>query len=237
MGKARHSRGTQLLVSCEHASPHVPARFAPLFQDARPLLSTHRAFDQGALGVARALATAWECPLITGEVTRLLIDLNRSYGNRGLYSEFTRQLPRAEKRYLLERYYLPYRQRIFAAIAEPPSHAPVIHLSVHSFTPSLDGKVRNTEVGLLFDPARTRELRIAEALRTAFLRVCPTVRVRFNYPYRGTSDGLTQSLRGWLANERYAGIEVEFNQGCEALWRRRAFQTALARAWAEALAT
>ena len=33
----------------------------------------------------------------------------------------------------------------------------MIHLSSHSFTPELDGKVRKADIGLIYDPARQRE--------------------------------------------------------------------------------
>ena len=36
----------------------------------------------------------------------------------------------------------------------------VIHVSAHSFTPGLDGKVRTADVGLLYDPARPGEVRL-----------------------------------------------------------------------------
>ena len=37
------------------------------------------------------------------------------------------------------------------------------------------------------------------------------MKVRFNYPYKGTSDGLTTTLRKKFG-PRYVGIEIEINQ-------------------------
>jgi hypothetical protein len=48
----------------------------------------------------------------------------------------------------------------------------------------------------------SRELRISR----------PELRVRLNYPYRGTSDGLTTALRREHAAASYIGIEIEMNQ-------------------------
>ena len=36
--------------------------------------------------------------------------------------------------------------------------------------------------------------------------------MRRNYPYRGSSDGLTTTLRGLFADPDYLGIEIEVNQ-------------------------
>jgi hypothetical protein len=37
------------------------------------------------------------------------------------------------------------------------------------------------------------------------------MKVRFNYPYKGTSDGLTTTLRKKFGPQ-YVGIEIEINQ-------------------------
>jgi len=41
----------------------------------------------------------------------------------------------------------------------------VIHVAVHSFTPTLRGVRRNADVGLLYDPARPGELALARRWR------------------------------------------------------------------------
>jgi hypothetical protein len=40
----------------------------------------------------------------------------------------------------------------------------------------------------------------------------PMIRVRRNYPMRGTREGLTQSLRREFPPESYLGIELQMNQ-------------------------
>jgi len=88
----------------------------------------------------------------------------------------------------------------------------VLHLSVHSFTPAIDGRVRNADVGLLYDPARTAERRVCQQLQRALQSAHPELRVRRNYPYRGTADGFTTYLRRLFPDKQYAGIEIEINQ-------------------------
>jgi predicted N-formylglutamate amidohydrolase len=92
------------------------------------------------------------------------------------------------------------------------AHGQVIHLSSHSFTPELHGKVRDADIGLLYDPSRPGEVGFCECWRAA-LKVCaPGLKIRRNYPYAGKGDGLTAWFRQRLAPADYVGVELEINQ-------------------------
>jgi predicted N-formylglutamate amidohydrolase len=56
----------------------------------------------------------------------------------------------------------------------------VVRLSRLSFTPMLDGEVRDADVGLLFDPRHEAEARLCAAWQSALL--ARDLRVRRNYP-------------------------------------------------------
>jgi predicted N-formylglutamate amidohydrolase len=206
-----------LVVTCEHAGNRVPAEWRHLWRGRGPLLRSHRGWDPGALRLARAFGGR----LFFSTTTRLLVDLNRSIDNPAVFSEFTRKLPRADRLRILARHYLPYRVAATQAIE---AAMPVVHLSVHTFTPVLRGRVRPMDVGLLFDPARSGERTFCERWR-APLRAAGLV-VHFNAPYRGTSDGFATWLRGLFPERRYLGIELEVNQRHArrggAAWRRLA---------------
>ncbi len=168
---------------------------------------THRGYDIGALKIAKHLAEAFSAPLFYNEITRLLIDFNRSIGRKNQFSEFSRRLPKAEKNQLIESYYLPYRQNIEQTIRPL---LPVIHLSVHSFTPCLKGKVRDVDIGLLYDPKKPTEKKLACRWKQ---NIPKNYRVRMNKPYLGISDGLIPELRKQFASPGYTGLELEVNQG------------------------
>ena len=85
--------------------------------------------------------------------------------------------------------------------------------SVDSFTPVLNGEVRSAELALLYDPQRTVEAKAAKALFARFKANDFGWRIRRNYPYVGYSDGFTTYLRKRFALGRYAGLEIEMNQG------------------------
>jgi len=203
-----------LLLTCEHGGNIIPEGFRPLFTGDRKVLNSHRGYDIGALEAARLLADETGAPLLYYENTRLLIDMNRSEWNRGLFSTGEFSLTESDRERLLAELYRPYRLKVEAALAKIiRKSGRVVHLAVHSFTPVLHGVVRNADIGFLYDPARKHERDTSHAIRIAFGDECPPYRVRMNYPYRGTSDGLTTSLRKIFPGDTYTGIECELNQG------------------------
>lgn len=202
----------KLVISCEHGGNAVPARYRPLFAPYAPLLSGHRGYDIGALAVAQDLAAAFDAQCFYSTTTRLVVDLNRSLGHPRLFSPATRRLPRASRRELLGRHYLPYRRAVGAQVEAAIRGDLVVHLSCHSFTPVLDGEVREADIGLLFDPRHEIEARLCAAWRSRLLESGRGLQVRRNYPYRGVSDALTTGLRRRFADGRYLGIQLEVNQ-------------------------
>jgi len=201
------------LISCEHGGNRLPRRYRPIFRGLEPLLQTHRGFDAGALGMARDLAKALSAPLFVATTSRLLIDLNRSVGHPRLYSEATQYAPLELRREILERYYLNYRNRVEACIAGALARGGrVIHIASHSFTPVLDGRIRNADIGLLYDPDRAAELELCRRWQASLKAHAPELQIRRNYPYAGRSDGFTAYLRRQFPNEAYLGIELEINQ-------------------------
>lgn len=207
------TRPPAVILSCEHGGSQVPEAYAPLFRNKGRLLRSHRALDTGSLPVARILAERMKAPLYASETSRLLVDLNRSVHHRNLFSEITRELPRAVKARILKRIYLPYRRKITARIGHLVSKGSgVVHISVHSFVPVLEGKVRNTDIGLLYDPGRTPEKEFCRRWKGTLQTMDAGLRTRCNYPYLGRSDGFTTWLRHRFSAIEYLGIELELNQ-------------------------
>ena len=213
----------RIIVTCEHATAAVPHRFRDCFRSDPGVLHTHRAYDPGALGLAVELARKLGSrPPVTGTMTRLLVDLNRSLRNPRVFSEFS---PPAgdPRRQLLVAHYLAYRREVTGLLVDLlAGGGEALHLSIHTFTPSLGGRERSADIGLLYDPGRPREKAICRAIHRHLRECRPGLRTRFNYPYRGVSDGFTRALRKELG-PRYIGIELELNHGsyrsdCKA-WR------------------
>lgn len=205
--------GAFLLVTCEHGGNRVPKEYRRLFAGWEPVLASHRGYDPGALTLARELARAFDAPLVASTVTRLLVELNRSPGHPQLHSEVTRDLAPSEKARIAARYYEPYRREVEQRVADATAaRQRVIHLSAHSFVPVLNGRTRNADIGLLYDPRRPAERALCARWSQLLGARASRLRVRRNYPYRGYADGLTTHLRRRYGRRGYLGIEIEVNQ-------------------------
>lgn len=228
----------KLMLTCEHASNRLPASFKKAIP--ADVLKTHRAYDIGACSVFRKLVKFAKPEFYSeGKFSRLFVDLNRTLTNKSAFSEYYEALEARDKsaakkaKAQATAYWQEYRAAIekFVASSLPAlsnvevsspkrtasktrgaKPAPeIVHLGIHSFTPVLSGKVRNTDIGILYDPTRPQERAYANVIKAEIKRLYPTMKVRFNYPYKGSSDGLTTTLRKKIG-PRYVGIEIEINQ-------------------------
>lgn len=202
-----------LVITCEHGGNAVPPGYAAFFAGHEALLATHRGWDPGALELARQLADALQAPLFAATTTRLLIDLNRSIGHRQLHSEATRGLPLAARRVIAAQHYHPHRDTVESEVTRlVAAGRRVVHIASHSFTPELNGTVRQADVACLYDPGRAGEGMLAARWLDALRRRRPELKLRRNYPYEGKGDGLTSLLRKRHAPGDYVGLELEVNQ-------------------------
>lgn len=228
----------KLMLTCEHASNKLPAAFKSAVP--AEVLKTHRAYDIGACSVFRKLVKFAKPEFYCeGKFSRLFVDLNRTITNKSAFSEYYDALEARDKsaakkaKVQATAYWNEYRATIekFVASSLPAlsnvevsspkrtslknraakSASTIVHLGIHSFTPVLNGKVRNTDIGILYDPSRPQECAYARVIKAEIKRLYPAMKVRFNYPYKGSSDGLTTTLRKKFG-PRYVGIEIEINQ-------------------------
>ncbi|RCS49423.1 N-formylglutamate amidohydrolase [Bremerella cremea] len=202
-----------ILLTCEHAGNQVPQQYATLFAGHEALLDSHRGWDPGTLRMGNHFASKLHATLVFREVTRLLVDLNRSESNRVIFSSIVRELPLEQREEILQLHYRPFRREVLQWINDKVAKGTFVrHLSLHSFTPQLGNQVRQAEIGLLYDPARKHEQEICQRWGSELRKEFPGFRVRMNYPYRGISDGHTSAMRKVFSAEQYAGIELEVNQ-------------------------
>lgn len=206
-----------LVITCEHASNAVP-RFLHIPKE---VLESHRGYDIGAYGVYRRLVRRLHPDFyIAGKFSRLVIDLNRSENHPDILSEYSRELKEFTRDRIFKiwkRHHDAVESFIAKAVANAEAQreglgAPcVIHLGIHSFTPVLNNVVRNSDIGILYDPARAWETQVATSIIKEVQARAPGLKIRRNYPYLGKSDGLTTSLRKKFGSA-YVGIEIEINQ-------------------------
>ncbi|GAO28668.1 N-formylglutamate amidohydrolase [Geofilum rubicundum] len=201
----------KLFLSCEHGGHQLPPHYQHLFVGSREVLESHRGWDIGALPLFHALNRLPVHFSLYSEVSRLLVDLNRSLHKRSLFSDYTKGLSDEMKRKILNEFYFPFRSTFAKKVEEVVDNKhEVFHVSVHSFTPILNGEVRNADIGLLFNPSHAREKEMALKWKAVLNEKCPYLKVRFNYPYLGKTDGHVAPLRQ-IFGKAYSGIELEMN--------------------------
>lgn len=146
------------LVIADHASNFVPEALGRLGL-ANGELERHIAFDIGAAEAARALAGRLGWTAVLSHFSRLIVDPNRDQddptlipvisdgavvpGNRGLTAR--------ERHARIEAFYRPYHAAVDRRLdaIEATGSEPIL-VSVHSFTPMLNGIPRPWEVGILW---------------------------------------------------------------------------------------
>jgi predicted N-formylglutamate amidohydrolase len=184
------------LIVCEHASRYIPDAFGDLGL-AGPALSSHVAWDPGALAVAEEMARLLDAPLVAQRVSRLIYDCNRPPDDASavpVRSEIY-DIPRnagltpAQLQERVARYYEPFKAVLTQAIdAQTVRSGPPALVTVHSFTPVYFGAHREVEIGILHDAdSRLADAMLRAARNASFV-------VRRNEPY-GPKDGVTHTLK------------------------------------------
>lgn len=161
------------LVSCDHATNTIPdwVNGGDLGLPAAEM-ARHIAYDIGAAGVTRQLATTLNSPAILSRFSRLVCDPNRGEDDPTIMMRLydgtiipgNRNASDAEKEERLRRLYRPYH----AAYAELANRiANPIICAIHSFTPRLQGRhPRPWEIGILYAEDDRLAAPLLDACRT-----------------------------------------------------------------------
>ena len=191
-------RDSAVVVICDHASNRVPPEINGGDLGLPPKdMQRHIAFDVGAAGLSRALADEMQAPAVFSRFSRLVIDPNRGLNDPTLLMRLydgslipaNRNADDDERNRRIESYYVPYHAALERQLARHPS--PVL-VSVHSFTPRLNGrKPRPWHIGIL----SAHDRRLAEPVLSR-LRAQDDLCVGDNEPYRGHLPGDTIDRHG-----------------------------------------
>ncbi|MBD0273681.1 MAG: N-formylglutamate amidohydrolase [Acetobacteraceae bacterium] len=182
------SGASPYVLLCEHASNHVPERYAGLGLPPRDL-QRHIAWDIGAADLARGLSRRLDAPLFLSGYSRLLIDCNRPPGaptsiparsedtdipgNLGLDAGERVQRERA--------YFAPFHAAVARLLDRRAAEGRrTVVVGVHSFTPVFLGVSRPWLAGVLYAGAE----RFGRALVARLAAELGPDPVGDNEPYR-----------------------------------------------------
>lgn len=201
-----------VVLTCEHASYALPPEYGTLGISADEL-RRHIGWDIGARAVVQEVIQHIDSTAILSQYSRLLIDCNRDLSDDDLIipeSDGTRvpanmHLTEAGQRRRIRQFYQPYHAAIDHVLTQKMP-APVLLLSVHSFTPVLGEKKRSFDLGILFDRYKDLAREFGQGLGHAGYRV------RSNEPYSGY-EGLIFSARSHGERHNLVYLEIEINNG------------------------
>jgi hypothetical protein len=130
---------TALLFSCEYATCAVPEAYRELFHGAEEAVTSPAGWDPGALNLAQGFSMKFRTPLVHGQRTRLLIDLDAVGEAR--WSRFSKKIPEPGRQKLLDREDFSYRAALRQRIEEDLRRNPaMLHLMVRTVA-GHEGKV------------------------------------------------------------------------------------------------
>lgn len=204
------SRG--LMLVADHAGRALPEEYGSLGLPATEF-ERHIAYDIGVEWLTRQLAALTGAPAVLANFSRLLIDANRGEDDptliRQLYdgTVIGGNYPMApeERERRLEDFYRPYHDAVgsmVASVAAASGAAPFI-VSLHSFTPVMQGVPRPWHVGILWDADPRAALPMIEMLAKDKDLV-----VGDNEPYDGALRGDTMYRHAIVNGYAHALIEV-----------------------------
>jgi predicted N-formylglutamate amidohydrolase len=210
-----NARGPSSLVFiCDHASNRIPEEFGDLgLPDSE--LQRHIAWDIGAAAVTEMLARYFDAPAVFSEVSRLVVDCNRSLEDPGLTPAVSDDTPVPANQNLTERerrrrwktYHQPYHGAIEAVIAAKQTDRQVpIVVSIHSMTPAMKGLARPWQISLCSAADRRLNDPVLAALRRR-----GDIVVGDNEPYTlDSKEDYSLPYHAMRRNLRH--LQVEFRQ-------------------------
>jgi predicted N-formylglutamate amidohydrolase len=204
------TRGLVLLA--DHAGRELPEEYGDLGLPAAEF-ERHIAYDIGVEMVMRALAAQLGVPGVMARFSRLLIDANRGEDDPTLIRQLydgtivpaNYPMSTAERERRLDRYYRPYHDAVgsmVASVADATGAAPFI-LSIHSFTPTMQGRARPWQVGVLWDSDERAVRPLLDMLAAD-----PALTVGDNEPYDGALRGDTMFRHAIVNGYAHALIEI-----------------------------
>lgn len=161
------------LIVCDHASNVIPLSLKDLGVS-KADRQKHIAWDPGTEDIGRYLSKKLDAPAVFASYSRLVVDLNRGHDDiecmREIYDHIevpgNKNLSDEQRAQRLDELFWPYHETIDAELRRFLSNGRVpMLLSIHSFTPEMDGFKRPWEIGILWNEEEGIARQLAENLR------------------------------------------------------------------------
>lgn len=200
-----------ILLVCDHASRRFPRSLGTMGLD--PVARRcHLAIDIGVGSLTEQLAKSLGATAVLCQYSRLVVDCNRELMDPGAFLEYgdgviipgNRNITPDDKRRRASEIYWPYHNAIDAQIARLRGQGiEPVFISLHSFTPVMNGVSRSWEMGVLSDKDRVTADIFIHDLRAAGYNVGD------NEPYSGKApQDFTIDHHAEAIDLPHVGIEI-----------------------------
>jgi len=127
------------LITCCNATCAIPEAQRELFKGSEDLVTSTEGWEPGALNLAQGLAMKFSTPLVHGDVSRLLFDLEEEGDKQ--WSSISMKIPEGSRSRLGERLNHKFRHAIEMRLGEDfKRNDTIIHLDIHT-APIDDGRI------------------------------------------------------------------------------------------------
>jgi len=222
-------RARGLVLLADHAGRELPEEYGSLGLPPSEF-DRHIAYDIGVAEVTWELAALTGAPALMARFSRLLIDPNRGEDDPTLIRQLydgtiiagNYPLSAEEREQRLDRFYRPYHDAVGALIASvaAASGKPPFVLSLHSFTPRMQGRARPWHAGILWDMDDRAVRPLIDMLSAE-----PGMVVGDNEPYDGALRGDTMFRHCIVNGFAHALVEIRQDLIADAAgaheWARR----------------
>ena len=201
-----------LVLLADHAGRELPDEYGDLGLPASEF-ERHIAYDIGVEQVTREIARRLDVPAVMARFSRLLIDANRGEDDPTLIRQLydgtvvpaNYPMGEDERERRLGRYHRPYHDAGGSVIASVATEtgAPPFVFSLHSFTPTMQGRARPWHAGVLWDSDDRAVRPMLEMLSAD-----PALIVGDNEPYDGALRGDTMFRHAIVNGYAHALLEI-----------------------------
>ena len=202
----------KIIVICDHASKLIPKKLKNLGLT-QEILNQHIGWDIGAAKIAQGLSEILNATAILSAYSRLVIDVNRQPDSKDSIPMVSHDIPIPgnqnlgieEKRLRIKEIFKPYHHKISQELkAAIKNQTYPILFSIHTFTPTINGKSRPWDAGILWN----RDQRIAISL-IKHLKLNPSrLTIGNNQPYSGKHYAYSLDLHAGLVGLPNCAIEI-----------------------------
>ena len=210
------SENIPVVLSCEHASKHIPEELNNLGVSVEELNKCNFLCDKGVEEAYDFLVSEIGCRGIKAKVSRLVIDVNRDIDQEELIRETcgphsfggNKELTEEEKNDRIKKYYLPYRNKLHDLLSEcEKKYGVCFYFSIHTMENCFENERREMDFAIIFNKGEKVAKKLGSSLEEMGHHVT------YNNPYTLKKDIIRVTHDSEVMKFNEFAVVVEINDG------------------------